>query len=177
MDQARLMSRKCTMLGFVIQLRCTRWVERARNRFCDSVLFVLVLGCLFPQQLILSTSVTRSNAEKSCFRIAISRRLISARCRRTWTSTHRKPSRRQIDRRPLGSSSYYQKLSGNKHVQSCLRQPQCASLRDGILGILIEPSKTDADFVHGCFLRKFSLQKKTIFHSQSLVIGSLLSPP
>jgi hypothetical protein len=73
---------------------------------------VLVMGRIFPQQLILCAAFPRTIAEKPRLGFAIHRWISSVRWRR-WTRTHRQPRRRQIDRRPLGSPSHHQKLSGN----------------------------------------------------------------
>lgn len=88
-------------------------LSRSRN-FIDFFSSFLVMGRLFPQQLILRAPFTGSHAEKSRVRVAIHGQRLTAFGWRRRTSAHRQSRRRQIDRRSLGGSGHHQKLSGNK---------------------------------------------------------------
>lgn len=80
----------------------------------SSIFLILVVGCLFPQQLILSTSLSCAFAKKSCVGQSVHGWLLSTSRRRRRTSSYGRPRRRQTHWRSLGCSSHYQKLSGKR---------------------------------------------------------------
>ena len=88
MAPAQLMSKTCTIIGFVTQPRSTWWVSnqfrclsrgvfidyagfQGRTRAHKFFVFVLVMGRLFPQQLVFRTAITRAHTKKSCPSVAI----------------------------------------------------------------------------------------------------------
>jgi 2-oxoglutarate dehydrogenase N-terminus len=61
----------------------------------SSIFLILVVGCLFPQQLILSTSLSCAFAKKSCVGQSVHGWLLSTSPRRSRTSSYGRPRRRQ----------------------------------------------------------------------------------
>lgn len=97
------------------------------NRFLIN--FILVMGRLFPQQLIFSTSVARPSSQKSCSGLSVRWHIVAI--LRWWsrTSSHWKSRRWQIDWWSFGCASYHQKLPGNERVNNYL--PDAKRLRCG----------------------------------------------
>lgn len=103
------------------------------NRFVIN--FVLVVGRLFPQQLIFSTSFARSSSTKPRFGFSV-RWHITSSLRWSWACAHWKPGRRQIDWWSFGCASYHQKLSGNNRENHlCFTQKGFAAGKYSLINI------------------------------------------